>query len=81
MSVCVDTSMARADIELRANLENPAGSTLRWVVSDDDTFKGGQPNPLRVQQIPILAQTLPTELLMTTIQMTARKTTLYGPIR
>ena len=52
MSVCVEKSMPRRDIELRANLENPACSTLRWMISDDETFKGAQPNPCPCNKFP-----------------------------
>lgn len=42
ISVC--SSLEREQVEARANLEYPSG-VHPWVVSEEPTFKGGEPNP------------------------------------
>ena len=42
-SVC--TSLPREEVESRMNRERPPGTELGWRISDEPTFKGGEPNP------------------------------------
>ena len=42
-SIC--TVLDRADIKERMNREHPSGTENGWMLSDDPTFKDGEPNP------------------------------------
>lgn len=44
-SVCVPREMSRAEIESGANIAHPTGLDHGWKISDEPTFKGGEPNP------------------------------------
>jgi len=44
MSVCASKEMSREEVETRANSENPTGISP-WRISEDTTFKGGEPMP------------------------------------
>lgn len=44
-SVCVPIKMRRKEIERRVNIRQPTGISSSWTISNDPTFKGGQPNP------------------------------------
>lgn len=43
-SVCTDLT-DREEIELQVNAKNPTGVSSPWRISDDPTFKTGEPNP------------------------------------
>lgn len=44
-SVCASKEMTREEIEARVNAEYPAGSDRGWYISEDTTFKDGEPMP------------------------------------
>lgn len=43
-SVCTNIQ-SRERIESLTNLKNPTGISSRWVISKDETFRSGEPNP------------------------------------
>jgi len=45
MSVCASKEMSREEVERRANEETPTGLDRGWHISEDATFKGGEPMP------------------------------------
>ena len=44
-SVCVPKDATREEIENYVNAQHPTGIELRWQISSDAKFSGGQPNP------------------------------------
>ena len=44
LSVCTD-AVDRKEIERLCNKHSPAGTEQGWLVSEEPTFKGGEPNP------------------------------------
>lgn len=48
-SVCVPAELSRDEVEKQVNICYPAGGSLRWTVSRDTHFRGGQPNPCPCQ--------------------------------
>lgn len=49
-SIC--TSLPIEEAMKRMNEENPAGTQHGWMLSEDKTFRGGQPNPCPCDQNP-----------------------------
>jgi hypothetical protein len=47
-SVCVPKDMPRDEVERGANTAHPTGVTP-WKISDEPTFKAGEPNPCQCE--------------------------------
>lgn len=52
MSVCVADGVPREEIERIANARHPTGIGSRWQISEDTTFRGGEPMPAPCDQEP-----------------------------
>lgn len=49
-SVCVPKDMVRDEIVSEVNSQHPTGLDHGWSISDEPTFKAGEPNPCRCDQ-------------------------------
>ncbi len=45
MSICVKKDLTISHIEKEVNKMSPSGISSTWKISNDKTFKGGEPNP------------------------------------
>lgn len=52
MSVCVKAEATRDEVEEAANRASPTGIDSRWHISEDATFRTGEPNPCPCQDEP-----------------------------
>lgn len=52
MSVCAPGVLTGGNVAALINRHHPCGGTLRWAVSDEKTFKGGEPNPCVCEESP-----------------------------
>ena len=48
-SVCASKEMSREEVERRVNEETPTGLEHGWHISEDTTFKGGEPMPCQCE--------------------------------
>ena len=51
-SVCAPSDMPREKVAQQTNAKSPTGISSPWQFSQDETFKGGQPNPCPCEQDP-----------------------------
>lgn len=51
-SVCVPKELTREQVEAEVQRASPAGTERGWMVANDPTFKGGEPNPCPCNQHP-----------------------------
>ncbi len=52
MSVCVPKDWLRDKVIEEVNRKSLCGTTNGWMISDDKTFKGGQPMPCPCDKFP-----------------------------
>lgn len=52
VSASVCTTLPAEEVADRMNIEEPTGIDSEWALSEDATFKGGQPNPCPCDQLP-----------------------------
>lgn len=50
-SACAPKSMSREDVEAQVNAKLPTGLNHGWSISDQPTFKGGEPNPCQCEDV------------------------------
>lgn len=49
-SVCAEKNLTPDEVAQEVNQVSPAGTTHGWQISEDEKFKGGNPNPCVCEQ-------------------------------